>query len=89
MIAPAFPIIGGALTALSFVIGLFFWRYWRTSRDRLFLFFMAAFWLLGINWGAVAALPPVHEARPYLYMLRLGAFVLIAVAIVDKNRRDE
>ena len=87
MSSEAFPIIGGALAALAFVIGLFFWRYWRASRDRLFVFFLAAFWLLGINWAAVAAVSPEHEARPYLYLLRLGAFALIALAIVDKNRR--
>ena len=84
----AFPIMGGALTALAFVIGLFFWRYWQTSRDRLFVFFASAFWLMGINWGAVAALQPSTEGRPYLYLLRLCAFALIAIAIVDKNRRD-
>lgn len=88
MSAAAFPIMGGALTALSLVVGLFFLRYWQTSRDRLFVFFAAAFWLMGINWGVVAALAPSSEARPYLYLLRLAAFALIAAAIVDKNRRD-
>lgn len=83
----AFVAIGGALAALSFVIGLFFLRYWRTSRDRLFVFFVAAFWLMGLNWGGVAV-GASDETRPYLYLLRLAAFVLIAVAIVDKNRRD-
>ena len=88
MAAAAFPIMGGALAALAFVIGLFFWRYWATSRDRLFVFFAAAFWLMGANWVAVSVVQPATEARPYLYMIRLAAFLLIAIAIVDRNRRD-
>jgi hypothetical protein len=79
--------IGGALAALSFVIGLFFVRYWRTSGDRLFFFFAAAFWLMGANWGGVAV-GTSDETRPYLYLLRLTAFVMIAIAIFDRNRRE-
>jgi|JI10StandDraft_1071094.scaffolds.fasta_scaffold59514_6 hypothetical protein len=85
--ASAFLAIGGALAALATVIALFFWRYWGLTRDRLFVFFAAAFALMGLNWASLAALDPASEARPYLYLLRLGAFVLIAIAIVDKNRR--
>jgi len=81
--------LGGALAALAFVAGLFFLRYWHASGDRFFLFFTAAFWLMAINWGGIAAVGPADETRPYLYLLRLGAFVLIALAILDKNRRDE
>lgn len=88
MMTSALHTMGGALAALAFVIGLFFWRYWRSSGDRLFVFFTAAFWLLGINWGALATMAPATEVRPYLYLLRLGAFILIAVAIIDRNRRD-
>lgn len=88
MSASAFPIMGGALAALAFVIGLFFWRYWSTSRDRLFIYFAAAFWLMGANWVAVSVVQPATEARPYLYMIRLAAFLLIAIAIIDRNRRD-
>jgi hypothetical protein len=78
----------GALAALSGVAGLFFLRYWRLSGDRLFIFFAAAFWMMGINWGAVAAIAPTQEYRHYFYLFRLVAFVLIAVAIIDKNRKD-
>jgi hypothetical protein len=88
MSTSVFAAMGGALAALSFVIGLFFWQYWRTSGDRLFVFFAAAFWLMGTSWGSLVALSPASEGRPYLYLLRLAAFILIAVAIVDKNRRS-
>ncbi|HVV81851.1 MAG TPA: DUF5985 family protein [Kofleriaceae bacterium] len=83
-----FAALSGALAALAVVISTFFLRYWRLSHDRLFLFFSAAFGLLAVNWGGVAVELATSELRPYLYLCRLLAFVLIATAIVDKNRRD-
>lgn len=78
----------GSLTALSFVAGLFFVRYWKSTADRIFLFFAAAFWLLGANWALLVGRDPSDEYMPYFYLLRLLAFLLILVAIVDKNRRS-
>jgi hypothetical protein len=78
----------GALTVLSFTIGLFFLRYWRSSGDRFFAFFAIAFWALGANWLLKVGRDPADEYLPYFYLLRLVAFLLIAAAIVDKNRRS-
>jgi hypothetical protein len=78
----------GALVACSWVIAMFFMRYWRLTRDRLFLFFCVAFGAMGLNWLWLAAVPTVHETRHYAYVLRLLAFGLICFAIVDKNRRS-
>jgi hypothetical protein len=69
------------------VVGLFFLHFWKTSRDRLFLFFFAAFWLLALNWIWLAVADVTVEARHHVYMLRLVAFASILVGIVDKNRR--
>jgi hypothetical protein len=80
--------IWGALTMACWVAGLFFFRFWKPSRDRLFLFFSAAFWLLGVHWLALVIINPPVETRPYFYVLRLLAFLLIIAGIVDKNRRD-
>ena len=77
----------GVLTTLSFVCGLFFLRYWRSSRDRFFAFFAVAFWSLGANWAFLIGRDPRDEYTPYFYLLRLFAFLLILTAIVDKNRR--
>ena len=77
----------GALTALSFVCGLFFLRYWRSSGDRFFAFFAVAFWSLGANWALLVGRDARDEYLPYFYLLRLFAFLLILTAIVDKNRR--
>jgi hypothetical protein len=79
--------LSGALTCVSFVAGLFFLKYWTLSRDRFFVFFTAAFWIMAANWAAIATIPPTEETRHYFYIVRLVAFLLILAAIVDKNRR--
>ena len=73
----------GALTMASAVAGLFFLRFWRKTRDRLFLIFAAAFWILGTNWLVLAI---TRHDEAHWYSLRLIAFILIIVGIVDKNR---
>ena len=82
-------LLGGALAALAFVAGVFFFKYWAATRDHLFLCFAAAFWLMGVNWAVASTLGAAHEARPYVYLLRLAAFALIAFGIIDKNRKRE
>jgi hypothetical protein len=75
----------GMLVMAAAVVGTFFLRFWRRTSDRLFLIFAAAFWLMGLNWLllAIYASDEIHSA---VYAIRLLAFVLIIVAIIDKNR---
>ena len=68
------------------VIGLFFLRYWRKTHDRLFSIFAIAFWFLAIEQILLASTRPQDEIRPYIYLVRLFAFLLLIVAIIDKNR---
>ena len=75
----------GGLVTGCLVIGLFFLRFWRQSKDRLFLFFAAAFWLLGINW-IVLAFTDSEEHEPFFYLIRLAAFGLIIAGVWHKNR---
>jgi hypothetical protein len=77
----------GALTVLCFVAGLFFLKYWRQSRESLFVALACSFWLLGLNWLALAILDVQDETRHYLYVLRLVAFLLLIVGIAGPNRR--
>jgi hypothetical protein len=76
----------GIVVAEALVAALFFVRFWRQSKDRLFVYFAAAFAILAINWFLLAFVPPENEARTIIFILRLVAFVLIIVAIVEKNR---
>ena len=77
----------GMCAMACLVIGLFFLRYWRLSRDRLFLYFWASFWAFALNWIGLAVVNPSDETRHWFYAVRLVAFVLIIIGIVDKNRR--
>jgi hypothetical protein len=76
----------GGLIAMSFgVIGLFFVKFWTRTRDSLFIAFAIAFWLLAISQTLVALRVVPREEQSWIYVLRLAAFVLIAIAIVRKN----
>ena len=76
----------GALAAACAVAGLFFLRFWRDTRDRLFLLFACAFWLMAVNRGFHVPWQDEATGRAAIYLVRFAAFALIAVAIVDKNR---
>ena len=76
----------GAIVMACVVASLFFLRFWRKTRDRLFALFSAAFCLLAVNWVALAFMSGDEVVRTVLYAVRLVAFVVILGAIVDKNR---
>lgn len=80
--------LSGAIVMACTVVGGLFLRFWARSHDRLFAYFAAAFWLFGLNHLMLALTDRGSEIRPYIYMIRLAAFVLILVAIVEKNRSD-
>jgi uncharacterized protein DUF5985 len=77
--------LAGAVTLGFFVAAGFFLRFWRRTRDRLFLAFAAAFALLAVNQALAAFLGAGDELTPYTYLLRILGFVLILYAIIDKN----
>jgi hypothetical protein len=79
----------GAIAALSFVIGSFFMRFWRVTRDRFFLLFGLSFWIEAANRVLLSMLPAWREDMPAYYLLRLLAYALILYAIIDKNRRRD
>jgi hypothetical protein len=66
---------------------LFFLRFWRKSHDPLFLLFALAFALLSVERIVMAFLTPRDEFKPYVFLIRLCAYVMILIAIVNKNRR--
>ena len=80
-------LILGANVMAAVVAAVFFLRFWRRTRDRLFAIFAIAFLLLALNWLLLAVIPRADEQRDaLLYTVRLLAFVAIIVGIVDKNR---
>jgi peptidoglycan/LPS O-acetylase OafA/YrhL len=77
--------LGGALTVGYLVLGLFFLKFWKRTRDPLFITFASAFALMAANQLAVSASGSYDLDIGWTYVLRLLAFVLIIVAIVRKN----
>lgn len=78
--------LAGAIVAGFAIAGLFFLKFWKKTRDELFLAFTGAFWLLGLGQALLTFSNIPLEERTPLYLLRLAAFVLILVAIWRKNR---
>ncbi|MES2832371.1 MAG: DUF5985 family protein [Pseudomonadota bacterium] len=79
--------LNGAIGMASIVIALFFARFWRSTGDRFFLFFAFSFLLQAIGRLFFEHATLQMEDMPVQYMLRLVAYSLILIAIVDKNRR--
>jgi Family of unknown function (DUF5985) len=79
-------VLSGAILAGYVVAGLFFWTFWRRTQDRLFVFFAAAFWVLALERALLIGTNATNEFTPFLYLVRLAAFALIAIAVIDKNR---
>ncbi len=81
-------LISGALVAGYVVAALFFLRFRRDTGDRLFLAFAVAFAILAGQRAALAIIPSSGRSDIIIYGMRLLAFVLILIAILDKNRKN-
>ena len=79
-------LLSGGVAAASVIAGIFFLRYWRSSRDRFFLYFAASFLVEGVNRFVLYLTVGLQEEAPVYYVIRLVAYGLIVVAIVGKNR---
>ncbi|MBX3041156.1 MAG: hypothetical protein KF789_10675 [Bdellovibrionaceae bacterium] len=79
----------GAITMASFIIGLFFIKFYRRTRDRLLLLFGNSFLLLGVERLLLMGVPQENEARSFIYVIRLIAFSMIIVGIILKNRESK
>lgn len=89
MIANLSPFMLGALAMASFICSLFFLRFHRDTRDRLFVFFSISFFLEGMNRTLLAVQSAVWtEGDPWLYLIRLFAYLTILVGIVSKNLKS-
>jgi uncharacterized membrane protein HdeD (DUF308 family) len=82
-------ILAGAVAMASAVVVLFFLRFWKSTRDRFFLYFAISFLIEGCS--RIFLTHDVGDGegvQHYLfYILRLVAYGLIVIAVLDKNRR--
>jgi hypothetical protein len=74
----------GAMAMAFGVIGLYFFKFWKRTHDRLFFVFGCSFWLLAVT--RIGLVVTNSDESHAWYGLRLVAFLLILYAIWDKNR---
>ena len=78
-------LLSGAIAMASFIISLFFLRFWRSSRDRFFLYFALSFAIEGGHRIYSVIRLDEGEDSPLHYLIRLLAYGLIIWAILEKN----
>ncbi|NJO12391.1 MAG: hypothetical protein HC872_01750 [Gammaproteobacteria bacterium] len=76
----------GVIVTASLTAGALFLKFWRKTRDVLFLGFAAAFIIESVNRLAFLFLEQPNEGTPFVYIVRLFSYLLILAAIVQKNR---
>jgi hypothetical protein len=81
-----FVFLSGMLLMGCFIAALFFFRFWRRTGDRFFFIFTMAWLLLGGERLGLAIINAPEEPRVGMYFVRLAGFLLILIAIIDKNR---
>jgi len=76
----------GAISVSFYLAGMYFFRFWRRTRDRFFLYFALAFWMESVNRAIIGMRSNPSEDSPLVYGIRLLAYGLILFAIWQKNR---
>jgi hypothetical protein len=77
----------GVIVTCSFVAGAYFMRFWRKTKDPLFLGFGAAFLIEGCNRIVFLFFDTPEAGNPVVYSVRLLCYLIILFAIANKNRR--
>ena len=75
----------GFVAGCSCVAVAFFLRFWRDTRDWLFLAFALFFLLQAVMNALLLRLPHPNEGNLWLFLLRLISILVIVVAILRKN----
>jgi len=75
----------GFATACSLAACVYFLRFWRQTRDLLFLAFSAFFAIQSVDNFFFLALKHPNEGSPFLFLLRLAALLIVLAAILWKN----
>ena len=80
--------LGGAIVMGFAFAALLFLKFWRRTREELFLAFSGSFLLHAITQALLTLGQFYTEERSWLYLLRLAAFLLILFAMWRQNRRS-
>jgi hypothetical protein len=77
--------LSGLVTMGFLIAAMFFFRFWKRTKDILFATFGFAFLLLALNQALIGLSDVTGEGRSLLFLPRLAAFTLLIAAIVGKN----
>ena len=75
----------GFIAACSLVAGLFFFKFWRATRDPLFLAFLVFLVVQGCTNAAVLELAHPNEGNIIVFGFRLFSVAVVLAAILWKN----
>jgi hypothetical protein len=79
-------LLTGAIGMASLIAALFFLRFWKTTHDRFFLYFAVSFLIQGVNRFFLVQGAQASDDTPIGYLFRLISYMLIVIAVIDKNR---
>ncbi|MEK6772781.1 MAG: DUF5985 family protein [Bdellovibrionota bacterium] len=82
-----YEFLSGAIATATFIVGLFFLRFYKKIDDRFFLYLAIAFWIFSLERFILVFTQVSGEYYSMIYLIRLSGFIIITFAIVDKNRR--
>lgn len=75
----------GVIATASLVAALFFFVYWRRSRDTLFLAFAISFAMQSFNEATLLGASDPTTPSFSFYVVRLVAFLILLGGILKKN----
>jgi len=78
--------LSGAVALGYMLAAMFFLRFWKRTGELLFLSFSVAFALLSVGQVVIASANIYVEDSSAAYLVRLGAFAIIILAVWRKNR---
>ena len=78
----------GYTAAASAAVALFFLRFWKETRDFLFVAFAIFFAVQGVTPAFVVPAESPNMVIDWIYVLRLLAVLLVVAAILRKNKRS-
>jgi hypothetical protein len=82
--------MAGCILMASLAIAFFFMRFWKKTRDRFFAILAVSFLMLAIErFLLIFSSGFSGEHIPFIYTIRLVAFILIIYGVIDKNRSEQ
>jgi len=82
---PGTIFFSGVYMATFAASGVFFFKFWTRTKEKFFLLFGAACWMLSIERLPLLFVDPESEPYTFCYLFRLTAFVLILRAVLRAN----